>query len=404
MNILVLNSGSSSIKFQLIDMTRRSPLARGLLERIGISGSVLTYYQGDTKHRFEEDTPTHQEGIDRIVRLLTDDRLGVIRDLSDIAAVGHRVVHGGEKYSGTVQITAEVIAAIRECVPLAPLHNPPNIIGIEAARKILPTTPMACTFDTAFHQTMPERAYLYALPYSLYRKYKIRRYGFHGTSHHYVAKEGARQLGRPLAELKVITCHLGNGSSIAAIDGGRSIDTSMGFTPLEGVCMGTRCGDLDPAIVLFLQREEGMSAAAIDAMLNRQSGILGLSEVSSDMRDIEQQFKLGNRQAKLALEIFAYRIKKYIGAYAAAMNGVDLIVFTAGIGERGPQEREMILSGMEYLGIQLDSAANQAAFGKAGVITTPASRVTAMVVPTNEELQIAEETQEIVLALPPSAK
>ncbi len=396
MKILVINCGSSSIKFQLINMESGAVLAKGLLERIAIPGSVLNYYQGDRKHVITRDVANHEQGIQLIVSHLTDAETGVIRDKGEIFAVGHRVVHAGEKFNGTVPITDAVLAALKECVPLAPLHNPPNITGIEACLKILPGIPMAGTFDTAFHQTMPEKAYVYPLPYHYYRENKIRRYGFHGTSHFYVAKQGAKALGRPLQELKIITCHLGNGSSITAIRNGVSVDTSMGYTPLEGLVMGTRCGDLDPAIPLVLQRTLGLSAEQVDAVLNRQSGILGISGVSSDMRDINEKAAAGHPQALLALEIFAYRIKKYIGAYIAAMNGVDLVIFTAGIGERGREEREMILRDMEALGIELDAQANREAFGKFGVISKKGSRVAVMVVPTNEELEIAEQTLKVI--------
>jgi len=396
MKILVINCGSSSIKFQLINMETDIVLAKGLLERIGIKGSVLNYYQGETKHVITRDVANHENGIQLIVSYLTDATTGVIKDKSEIFAVGHRVVHAGEKFNGTVPVTPAVLAALKECIPLAPLHNPPNITGIEACQKILPGIPMAGTFDTAFHQTMPEKAYIYPLPYEYYRRHKIRRYGFHGTSHFYVAKQGAKAMERKLEELKIITCHLGNGSSMAAIRNGISVDTTMGYTPLEGLAMGTRCGDIDPAIPLVLQRTLGLSHEQVDAVLNRQSGILGISEVSSDMRDINEKAAAGHAQAKLALEIFAYRIKKYIGAYIAAMNGVDLVIFTAGIGERGREERQMILEDMESLGIEFDPQANQEAFGKLGTISKPGSRVRVMVIPTNEELEIAEQTLKVI--------
>jgi acetate kinase len=396
MKILVINSGSSSIKFQLISMGKQLVLAKGLLERIGIKGSILNYYRGEKKMVVEHDIANHEDGINFIVDYLTGPETGVIKDKKEIFAVGHRVVHAGEKFNGTVPITAAVLAALKECIPLAPLHNPPNIIGIEACQKILPGIPMAGTFDTAFHQTMPEKAYIYPIPYEYYRSAKIRRYGFHGTSHFYVAKQGAKALGKKLSELKIITCHLGNGSSMAAIRNGVSIDTTMGFTPLEGLVMGTRCGDIDPAIPMYLQRSAGMTFEQVDALLNRKSGMLGISEVSSDMRDINQKAEEGHHQAQLALEIFAYRIKKYIGAYIAAMNGVDLIIFTAGIGERGCLERQMILEDMEYLGIIFDRAANQNAFGKFGIISSPKSKVCVQVVPTNEELEIAEQTLKVI--------
>ena len=396
MKILVINCGSSSIKFQLLNMETGSVLAKGLLERIAIKGSVLNYYQGEKKHVITHDVANHEDGIQLIVSHLTDPVTGVIKDKSEIFAVGHRVVHAGEKFNGTVPITAAVLAALKECIPLAPLHNPANITGIEACQKILSGIPMAGTFDTAFHQTMPEKAYIYPLPYEYYREHKIRRYGFHGTSHFYVAKHGAKALGKKLEELKIITCHLGNGSSMTAIRNGVSVDTTMGYTPLEGLAMGTRCGDIDPAIPLVLQRTLGLSHEQVDAVLNRKSGILGISGVSSDMRDINEKAAAGHAQAKLALEIFAYRIKKYIGAYMAAMNGADLIIFTAGIGERGREEREMVLSDMESLGIILDKKANQEAFGKFGVISTKKSKVCVMVIPTNEELEIAEQTLKVI--------
>jgi acetate kinase len=396
MKILVINSGSSSIKFQLFQMDTQEVLAKGLLERIGISGSVLKYQHGDKKVEVPGDIRDHEQGLVLIVKYLTDSEHGVIKDTREIDAVGHRVVHAGEKFNGTVVITDAVLNALKECIPLAPLHNPPNIVGIEATQKILPGTPMAGTFDTAFHQTMPEKAYLYSIPYEYYRKYKIRRYGFHGTSHFYVAKIGAAQLGRRLEELKIITCHLGNGASIAAIQHGKSIDTSMGFTTLEGLVMGTRCGDIDPAIPMFLQRTEKIGYEEVDAILNRKSGILGISEISSDMRDIEVPAEKGDARARLALEIYAYRIRKYIGSYMAAMNGADLVIFTAGVGERGIIPRGMVLRDMEFLGIELDEQANHDAFGKLGVISKPGSRVCVMVVPTNEELEIAEQTMTVL--------
>jgi acetate kinase len=396
MKILVINSGSSSIKFQLISMEKQLVLAKGLLERIGIKGSILNYYRGEQKMVVEHDIANHEDGINFIVKYLTGADTGVIKDKKEIYAVGHRVVHAGEKFNGTVPITAAVLAALKECIPLAPLHNPPNIVGIEACQKILPGIPMAGTFDTAYHQTMPEKAYIYPLPYEFYRKFKIRRYGFHGTSHFFVAKQGAKALGKKLQDLKIITCHLGNGSSMAAIQNGVSIDTTMGFTPLEGLVMGTRCGDIDPAIPMYLQRSQGMTFEQVDALLNRKSGMLGISEISSDMRDINQKAAEGHHQSQLALEIFAYRIKKYIGAYIAAMNGVDLIIFTAGIGERGCLERQMVMENMEYLGIRFDSPANEKAFGKFGIISAPGSKVCVMVVPTNEELEIAEQTLKVI--------
>lgn len=396
MKVLVINSGSSSIKFQLINMETQEVLAKGLLERIGIEGSILNYAKGEEKLKIEKPIRNHDEGVRLIVKELTDPKAGVIKDKNEIYAVGHRVVHAGEKFSGTVIITDDVLNALKECIPLAPLHNPPNIIGVEAAQHALPGIPMAGTFDTAYHQTMPAKAFIYPIPYKYYEKYKIRRYGFHGTSHFYVAKQGAKLMEKSLLDLKIITCHLGNGSSMAAIDHGKSIDTTMGFTPLEGLMMGTRCGDIDPAIPMFLQRNENLTFEEVDAILNKQSGIKGVSEVSSDMRDIEQKIKEGDQHAILAFEIFTYRIKKYIGSYIAAMNGVDLIIFTAGIGERDRLVRKRVIEKMEWLGIELDDEANNATFGTFGVISKPGSRVTVMVVPTNEELEIAEQTVAVI--------
>ena len=396
MKVLVINSGSSSIKFQLINMETQEVLAKGLLERIGLDGSCLNYKKGEQKKVINTPIKDHEEGIAMIVDMLIDPQDGVIKDKNEIFAVGHRVVHAGEKYSGTVIINDEVMDALRECITLAPLHNPPNIVGIEAAQKALPGIPMAGVFDTAFHQTMPERAFIYPIPYDLYRKSKIRRYGFHGTSHYYVAKQGALHMGKKMDDLKIITCHLGNGSSMAAIEYGKSVDTTMGFTPLEGLMMGTRCGDIDPSIPIFLQQNEGMSFHEVYSILNRKSGVMGISESSSDMRDIEEKVAQGDRQAILALDIFTYRIKKYIGAYIAAMNGVDLIIFTGGIGERDRGVRYKSLENMEFLGIKIDPQANHDTFGHFGVISTPDSRINVMVVPTNEELEIAEQTVAVI--------
>lgn len=396
MKVLIINSGSSSIKFQLINMETQDVLAKGLLERIGLDGSVLNYKTQAEKLTIQTPIKNHEEGVNLIVKYLTDSKDGVIKDKREIYAIGHRVVHAGEKFSGTVVITDDVLNALKECVPLAPLHNPANITGIEACLHILSGIPMCGAFDTAFHQSMPEKAYIYPIPYEYYRKYKIRRYGFHGTSHYYVAKLGAKTLGKKLEDLKIITCHLGNGSSIAAIKYGKSIDTSMGFTPLEGLMMGTRCGDIDPAIPMFIQRNENLSFEEVDALLNKKSGVRGVSELSSDMRDIEEGIKQGNKQAHLALEVFTYRIKKYIGSYIAAMNGVDLIIFTAGVGERDVIARYKSVEDLENLGIIIDQEANKKAFGELGVISTPESKITVMCVPTNEELEIAEQTVEVL--------
>lgn len=395
MNILVLNCGSSSIKFQLINMADRVAIVKGLVERIGLNNSLLKYSINGNKKEVSGDIHNHAEGIELIMdHLIRIEK--AVGGKDDIYAVGHRVVHAGEKYQGTVLLTPEVLAALRECISLAPLHNPANIIGIEAARKILPGVPMAGAFDTAFHQTMPDKAYLYPLPIELYRKHHIRKYGFHGTSHFFVAKEAARRMDRDLEEIKLITCHLGNGSSITAIDGGQSVDTSMGFTPLEGLMMGTRCGDIDPYIPIFLQRAENLSPEEVNSLLNKKSGIRGISQISSDMRDLERKAEEGDRAAKLAREMFAYRIRKYIGAYLAVMNGTDAIVFTGGIGEKDCHIRELVLQQMDGIGIQLDPQANRAAFGKFGIISQPESPVTVMTVPTNEELEIAQQTREVI--------
>lgn len=394
--ILVLNSGSSSIKFQLLDMDNGEVLAKGLLERIGIAGSRLKYQSPKGETVTERPIKDHEEGIAMIVRRLCDLETGVISDVKEIYAVGHRVVHAGERFNGTVMISTEVMDALKECIPLAPLHNPPNIQGIEATARILPGIPMACTFDTAFHLTMPKEAYIYPIPYQYYRKYHIRRYGFHGTSHHFVAKEAAKKLGKPLERLKLITCHLGNGSSITAICNGKSIDTSMGFTPLQGLVMGTRCGDIDPAIPIFLQKQENLSADEVDTILNKRSGMQGISEISSDNRDIWLRANEGDENAKLAIDIMAYRLKKYIGSYIAALNGVDAIVFTAGVGENDTEMRRLSLERLEALGIYLDREANSQVKARFGVISRPDSPVTVMVIPTNEELEIAEQTLQVI--------
>jgi acetate kinase len=396
MKVLVINSGSSSIKFQLINMENIDVLAKGLLERIGLEGSCLTYKHGEHKKKIETDINDHEEGVNLIVKCLTDPNDGVIKNKKEIYAVGHRVVHAGEKFNHTVIITEQVVEALRECIPLAPLHNPPNIIGIEATQHSLPGVPMAGVFDTAFHQSMPKKAYIYPIPYKYYEKYRIRRYGFHGTSHFYVAKQAAKMEKKNLEDLKIITCHLGNGASMAAIDCGKSVDTTMGFTPLEGLMMGTRSGDIDPAIPMFLQRNEKLNYKEVDSILNKQSGIKGISELSSDMRDIEIAIDEGNEQALLAQEVFTYRIKKYIGAYMAAMNGADIIVFTAGVGERDRTVRKKALENMDFLGISFNPVANEETFGKFGEISNKDSKIKVLVIPTNEELEIAEQTVAVV--------
>jgi len=397
MKIFVINSGSSSVKFQLIDMTSKDVMAKGLVERIGLSKSRLKYESKKGKKSFNEEIKTHKEGINLIVKVMTSPDYGVIKSMNEIYAVGHRVVHAGEAFNSTVILTNKVMDALKKSTHLAPLHNPPNIIGIEATKEVLPNTPMAGVFDTAFHQTMPPKAYIYPIPYEYYNKYRVRRYGFHGTSHFYVSKVGAKLMKKKLSDLKIITCHLGNGASMAAVKRGKSIDTSMGFTPLEGLMMGTRSGDIDPAIPLFLQRVEGLEFHEIDAILNRKSGVLGISQISSDMRDVESSAEdHGNLQAQLALEMYAYKIKKYIGSYIAAMNGVDLIIFTAGIGERDILVRKLVLEKMSFFGIDFDPALNEKVFGEQGTLTKPNSKVKVMVIPTNEELEIAEQTMAVV--------
>lgn len=398
MKILVINAGSSSLKYQLIDMTDETVLAKGLAERIGIDNSMLSHTPArKEKVEIKVDIKDHVQAVKMVIDALVHPEYGVIKDMSEISAVGHRVVHGGERFSSSVIIDDDVMEAIRANINLAPLHNPANITGIEACKKVMPNTPMVAVFDTAFHQTMPKEAYIYAIPYSAYEKYGIRRYGFHGTSHKYVTLRAAKLLERPIEELKMVTCHLGNGSSIAAVKGGKSVDTSMGFTPLEGLPMGTRCGVIDPAIVTFLMEKENMTYQQIDHYLNKESGVLGISGVSSDFRDLEAAANEGNERAQLALDIFAYSIKKYIGAYAAAMGGLDCVVFTAGIGENNPYIRQKACEGLEFLGIYIDREKNEyTKKGKEGEISTDDSKVKVLVIPTNEELMIARETLELV--------
>ncbi|SHJ04771.1 acetate/propionate family kinase [Lutispora thermophila] len=396
MKIFVINCGSSSLKYQLINMENEEVEAKGLVERIGIEGSVLKHQpkNGD-KVVIEADMPTHKEALKNVIDALMHEKYGVIKDMKEINAVGHRVVHAGEKFACSVVITEEVINALKECIDLAPLHNPPNIIGIEACQQLMPGVPMVGVFDTAFHQTMPKEAYIYALPYELYEKYGVRRYGFHGTSHKYVSQRAAAMLGKNIEDLKIVTCHLGNGASVAAVKHGKSIDTSMGFTPLEGLAMGTRCGDLDPAIVKFVAEKEGLDLNGVDKLLNKQSGVLGVSGVSSDFRDIEEAAEKGNERAELALKIFAYRVRKYIGAYAAAMGGIDAIVFTAGLGENSDVMRASICEGLEFLGVEVDPAKNNVR-GKEVDISKDGSKVRVLLIPTNEELMIARDTKELV--------
>jgi len=395
--ILVINCGSSSIKYQLLEMDNETVLAKGLLERIGISGSRLKHKKGSEKYEIDEDVVNHKEGLNLIISTLTDEKLGVIKDTSEIDAVGHRVVHGGELFASSVRINDRVIKEIEANAFLAPLHNPPNIQGIKATMELLPNASQVAVFDTAFHQSMDPKAYLYAIPYNYYEKYKIRRYGFHGTSHRYVAARTAVILERPIEELKIITVHVGNGASIAAVKYGKSVDTSMGFTPLEGLVMGTRSGDIDPAIVPFLQEQEGLSPKEITEILNKKSGMLGLTRGKySDMREIEDGAITGDEICRLAHDIYEYRIAKYIGAYAAAMNGVDAISFTAGVGENSPYLRKNVVDKyLGYLGIKLDEEANDCKACEK-LISTPDSTVKVLIVPTNEELVIARDTAEIV--------
>lgn len=397
MKVLVINCGSSSLKYQLIDMANEEPLAQGLVERIGIEGSVLTQkVEGREKYIVKQPMADHKVAIKLVLDSLVDEVNGVISSMEEISAVGHRIVHGGEKFKNSVVVNEEVKNYIKECFKLAPLHNPANMIGIEACEELMPNTPMVVVFDNAFHSTMPEEAYLYALPYELYTKHGIRKYGFHGTSHKYVSQKAAEIMGRDIKDLKIVTCHLGNGSSICAVKNGESIDTSMGFTPLAGVAMGTRSGDIDPAIIPFLMKEEGLNANEIDDLLNKKSGVLGISGISSDFRDIEDAaFKEDVHRAKLALTIFEYKVRATIGAYAAIMGGVDAIVFTAGVGENGPESRESILRGLEFLGVECDTERNKVR-GKVREISKEGCKVKAFVIPTNEELVIARDTVELI--------
>lgn len=396
MKVLVINCGSSSLKYQLINMVNEKVLAQGLVERIGINGSILTQKVNGEKYIIEQPMENHKVAIGLVLNALVDKEHGVITDMSEINAVGHRVVHGGEKYSKSVLVTDEVMKDLEECGKLAPLHNPPNIIGIEACKELMPNTPMSVVFDTAFHGTMPKEAYVYPLPYELYTEHAIRKYGFHGTSHKYVSEKVAEAMGKDIKELKIITCHLGNGVSITAVKNGKSIDTTMGFTPLAGVAMGTRCGDIDPAIVIYLINELGYTTEEVNELLNKKSGILGVSGVSSDFRDVkEAAYERGEERSKIALDIFAYKVRKQIGAYAAAMGGVDAIVFTAGVGENSDVTRSECLANLEFLGIELDEERNKQN-GELAKISKEGSKVDIYVVPTNEELMIAKETVDLL--------
>ena len=396
MNVLVVNCGSSSLKYQLIDSSTEKVLAVGLCERIGIDGSTLKHTPaGGEKVEIVSPMENHEVAIKMVLEALVDSEHGVISSLSEIKAVGHRVVHGGEKFASSVVITDEVMKAIEECNDLAPLHNPANLIGINACKALMPGVPMVAVFDTAFHQTMPKEAYMYGLPYEYYDKYKVRRYGFHGTSHSFVSKRTIALTGLDENNSKVIVCHLGNGSSISAVLNGKSVDTSMGLTPLEGLIMGTRSGDLDPAIIDFIAKKENLSLDEMNTVLNKKSGVLGVSGISSDFRDLVVSSQEGNERAKLALDMFAYRVAKYVGSYAAAMNGVDAITFTAGVGENNGLIRDMILDRLTFLGITVDEEKN-AIRGEEVIISTPDSKVKVCVIPTNEELAIARETVALI--------
>ena len=395
MNVLVINCGSSSLKYQLIDSQTEAVLAKGLCERIGIDGRLVYEKAGCDKEVTEAAMPTHKQAIQLVLDALVNPTTGAIADLTAIDAVGHRVVHGGEKFATSTVLTEEVINVIEECNDLAPLHNPANLIGIRACQELMPNVPMVAVFDTAFHQTMPEIAYMYGLPYEYYEKYSVRRYGFHGTSHSYVSKRAADILGKDYSELKTIVCHLGNGASICAVNGGKSVDTSMGLTPLEGLIMGTRSGDVDPSILDFIAQKENLTLSEVMNVLNKKSGVEGISGVSSDFRDLAAAAKEGNHRAELAIDAFAYRVVKYIGAYAAAMNGVDAICFTAGLGENDAATRAKIVSNLAYLGIAIDEEANNIR-GKEVVISTADSKVKVLTIPTNEELAICRETVALV--------
>ncbi len=397
MKVLVINCGSSSLKYQLIDMQNEELLAIGLAERIGIADSFLTHETiGKEEVVIREDLKDHKITLEFVMNALTNPEYGVIKSMDEIAATGHRVVHGGEEFTSSVLITDKVISEVERCSNLAPLHNPPNLMGIYACKELLPDVPMVAVFDTAFHQSMPPEAYIYALPYEWYEKHGVRRYGFHGTSHMYVAYRAAEILEKPIEDLKIITCHIGNGASITAVDGGKSVDTSMGLTPLEGLMMGTRCGDIDPAIVPFIGQKEDLSHQELDNLMNKKSGLLGVSGLSNDLRDIIKAAEEGNYRAKLALDIYNRRVKRYIAVYAAMMGGLDAIVFTAGVGENAIDVRKESCSGLEFLGIKIDDEKNKIR-GKEAIISSDDSKVKVMVVPTNEELAIARDTKNIAI-------
>ncbi|WP_353892141.1 acetate kinase [Proteinivorax hydrogeniformans] len=396
MKILVVNCGSSSLKYQLFDMKNEDVLAKGLVERIGLEGAQLVHQPGQSdKVKIPAEISNHKIAIKMVIETLVDDSVGVISKMDEIQAVGHRVVHGGEEFSESVLINDKVMDAINKCIDLAPLHNPPNIMGIEACSEVLPGVEQVAVFDTAFHQTMPEKSFIYGLPYEAYEEHAIRRYGFHGTSHKFVTQQAAKLLNKNVEDLKLITCHLGNGASIAAIDGGQVVDTSMGLTPLEGLVMGTRCGDIDPAIVPFLMKKLDLDADGLNNYMNKKSGVMGISGVSSDFRDLEEASEKGNKRAALALDIFSHRVQKYIGSYAAVLNGVDAIVFTAGLGENSPETREQVLSSFTYLGVEVDKEKNNVR-GKATDFSAEGSKVKTLLIPTNEELMIARDTKNLV--------
>ena len=395
MIVLVVNCGSSSLKYQLINMDNEEVMAKGLVEKIGLPDSQLTHKWNGQKKEIKQSIPDHQVAVKLVLDILTDAECGVIKSMDAIDAVGHRVVHGGEEFAASTLITDEVMKALEKCSAMAPLHNPPNIIGINACKAIMPGVPQVGVFDTAFHQTMPAKAFMYGLPYELYKEDPIRRYGFHGTSHRYVAGEVAKVMGVPVEKLRIINCHLGNGSSLAAIKYGKCVDTTMGFTPLAGVLMGTRCGDIDPAIVLNVMDNHNLSTKEMDTLMNKKSGVLGISGVSSDFRDLGQAAAEGNERARLALDMFHYQVRKEIGAFAAAMGGVDVITFTAGVGENGIEDRAAIAEGLEYLGAKLDPQRNNVR-GKDALISTDDSTVKMYVIPTNEEIMIARDTKDIV--------
>ncbi len=397
MNVLVINCGSSSLKFQLINAETEKVLAKGLCERIGIDGRLTYQPAGGEKEKSDLAMPTHTEAIQFVIDALTNEKTGVVKSLDEIGAVGHRLVHGGEKFASSVVITDEVKKAVEECNDLAPLHNPANLIGVAACEKLMPGTPMVAVFDTAFHQTMPEKAYMYGLPYEYYEKYKVRRYGFHGTSHSFVSKRAAEVMGKSYDEVKTIVCHLGNGSSVSAVMNGKCVDTSMGLTPLEGLVMGTRSGDIDPAIMEFIAKKENLDIEGVMEVLNKKSGVFGLSGgLSSDFRDLTDAMNAGDKKAKIAMDVFSYKVAKYIGSYAAAMNGVDDIVFTAGIGENDDYVRQEVCKYLGYLGVDFDSEVNKGLRGKEAELTKEGSKVKVFVIPTNEELAIARETLALV--------